>query len=88
MKPLATLRSVAPCTESCVVQAEMTPGQLLTARGLEQLHCTVLVDDDPEIVLMLLARGGLVDVRNLQGRTVLNLAEAKKRCATLACNCF
>ena len=88
MKLLETPRSVAPCTGSCVVQAEMTPGQLLTARGLQQLHFQVLVDDDPEIVLMLLARGGLVDVRNLQGRTVLNLAEAKKRRATLACSCF
>jgi len=55
-------------------------------RALPQLHFQVLVEDDPEIVLMLLARGGLVDVRNLQGRTVLNLAEAKKRCAAPTCS--
>ena len=49
------------------------------SNGNSTVHYQVLVDDDPEILLMLLARGGEVDVRNMQGRTALNLAEAKKR---------
>ena len=49
------------------------------SNGNSTVHYQVLVDDDPEILLMLLARGGEVDVRNMQGRTALNLAETKKR---------
>jgi hypothetical protein len=47
--------------------------------GNSTLHYQVLLSDDPDIVLMLLARGGEVNIRNVQGRTVLNLAETKRR---------
>ena len=55
-------------------------GSVLDAgTGNTTLHYQVLVDDDPDIVLMLLARGGDANLRNAQGRTALNLAETKKR---------
>jgi len=48
---------------------------------MQQVHYQVLIDDDPDIVLHLLHTGGQCNQRNLQGRTPLNLAEAKKRSA-------
>ena len=54
--------------------------ECLIVDGYGQVHFQVLVDDDADLVLMLLAQGGEANTRNIQGRTALNLAEAKKRC--------
>ena len=54
---------------------------------MQQVHYQVLIDDDPDIVLRLLHAGGQCNQRNLQGRTPLNLAEAKKRSAVYPSFC-
>ena len=77
---LASVRSGQKDLVHFILPLSERAGEFLDpATGNTSVHYQVLIDDDPDILLMLLSRGGKCNLRNLQGRTAINLAEIKRR---------